>query len=148
MSSTPELRHRADGSIGADIHSSTVRILRIIHLLRSAGGDLLNQAGLHGRLAELEWTIEKRRLADMLAAVVLAAAALLCMMIFAGVLVLALSWDTAYRTASIIGLIAVYAIALGLAWQRLAKRSAQGSNAFSATRAELEADLALLKHQL
>ena len=148
MSTPYEQRRRSEAPIGADIEAGGIRVLKIIHLLRSAGGDLLAQAGLHGRLAELEWIAEKRRLARMLGAVIFAAAALLCIMIFAGVLVLAFSWDTEYRAASVLALLAVYAVALGLAWQRAATTSAQGSAAFSATRAEIEADLAILKPRL
>lgn len=148
MANPSTSRPQPEGPIEVDHEAGSIHLLRVIHLLRSAGGDLLAQAALHGRLVELEWIGEKRRLAEMLGALIVAASALLCMLIFTGILVLAVAWNTDYRIPTMFGLIAVYAIGFGLAWQRLAIRSAEGNASFAATRAELKADLAFLKPRL
>ena len=75
-------------------------------------------------------------------------AGLLCVMLAAGALVLAFSWDTPYRIAAAIALLAAYGLVAGFAWIRLKALSAQGSQAFTATREELAADIALLKSNL
>jgi len=116
-----------------------------LRLLFSAGGALLDQAGLHGRLARLDWIEEKARLFSMLVVGLLGFASLLCTMIFIGILVIAPSWDTAYRMPAIFALVALYGLATGLAWRRLRRLSAQGKDAFAATREEFAADVALLR---
>lgn len=134
--------------VAEESETGSIHVLRVLHLLRSAGGDLLAQAALHGRLAELEWIGEKRRLAEMLTVLMISAATLLCILIFSGVLVLALTWDGVFRIPALLGLIALYATILGLAWRRLTILSVAGSASFAASRAELEADLAVLKRRL
>jgi uncharacterized membrane protein YqjE len=128
--------------------SSIISPLNAIHILRSAGGALLTQIGLHGRLAEIEWKEQKLRLVQMLLFVLLGFTCLLCVMLFAGVLVLALSWDTSYRVLSVLVLLAAYGAATGFAWQRFQTLAARSNEAFAATRAELAADIALFKSKL
>jgi uncharacterized membrane protein YqjE len=69
-------------------------------------------------------------------------------MIFAGVLVLAFSWETAYRIQAIIALITLYGFGIGVAWRRLDSLSALSDQAFAATREELAADIALISRKL
>jgi uncharacterized membrane protein YqjE len=116
-----------------------------LRLLLAAGGALFTQAGLHGQLAQLEWAAEKVRLQQMLLTGLLGFASLLSSMIFVGALVMAMSWDTAFRIPAIIAVVAVYGLATGLAWRRLRSLSAQGKQAFAATREEFAADMALLR---
>lgn len=116
-----------------------------LRLLFSAGGALLNQAGLHGRLARLEWAEEKSRLHRMLITGLVGFASLLSFMIFIGILVMATTWDTVYRLPGIIAMAAVYGLATGLAWRRLRSLSALQKEAFAATREEFAADLAVLR---
>ena len=116
-----------------------------LRLLFSAGGALLNQAGLHGQLARLEWAEEKSRLHQMLITGLMGFASLLSFMIFIGILVMATTWDTAYRLPGIIGVVAVYGLATGLAWRRLRRLSALGKEAFAATREEFAEDMALFR---
>jgi uncharacterized membrane protein YqjE len=127
---------------------ATLNPLDVIRILRSAGGALFAQAALHGKLAGVEWAQEKRRLLKMLLVTLLGFASLLCVMLFVGVLVLALSWETAYRIPAVIALIAIYALATGTAWRRFQALSALSEQSFAATREELAADIALLKSKL
>ena len=73
---------------------------------------------------------------------------LLGMLLFMGVLVLALSWDTAYRVVAVVAMIVIYAIGLGIAWHRVRALSALSGQAFAATREEFSTDLALIKGKL
>lgn len=128
--------------------SNAISPLDAIRLLRSAGGALFAQAGLHGQLARVEWAEEKIRLTKMLIATLAGFACLLCCLIFAGVLVLALTWETEYRIAAILALGIVYGIGALIAWLRLRALSALSEQAFAATREELAADIALIKSKL
>jgi len=116
-----------------------------LRLLFSAGGALLTQAGLHGQLARLELAEEKTRLHRMLITGLLGFASLLSSMIFIGILVMATTWDTVYRIPAIIAVVAVYGLTTGLAWRRLRSLSALGKDAFTATREEFAADMAMLR---
>ena len=122
--------------------------LEAFRRLRAASGALLDQALLHGELARVEWAEEKRRLSAMLIALLVGFAFLQCGLLAAGAVVLASSWDTAYRTPALIGVIGLYALGVGLAWRRFQALSARSSEAFAATRAELTADLELLRSKL
>ena len=113
--------------------------------LFAAGGALLTQIGLHGQLARLEWGEEKARLSNLLTTGLLGFAGLLCCLIFIGILVMATTWYTVYRIPAIIAVVAVYALATGIAWLRLRGILARGHEAFAATREELAADIALLR---
>ena len=128
--------------------SSPIHLLRVIRLIRSGAGAMLAQAALHGQLARVEWAQEKRRLLRMLAVALFGFACLLCSLATIGVLVLALSWDTAYRFMAILALLAVYVGGAGFAWHRFQILSALGDQAFAATRDELSADLALIRSKL
>ncbi len=128
--------------------SPAINPLDVVRMLRSAGAALFSQAALHGQLARVEWAEEKDRLLKLLLVGLLGFAGLLCVMLFAGALVLAFSWDTAYRIPAAIALIVAYGLGTGFAWSRLQLLSAQGSQAFAATREELAADLSLLKSKL
>lgn len=122
--------------------------LDVVRILRSAGAALFTQATLHGQLARVEWAEEKTRLQQMLMFGLLGFAFLMCMMLAAGAAVLAFSWDTTYRVPVAIALLAAYGLGAVYAWVRFKAFSAQGSQAFAATREELAADLALLKSNL
>lgn len=122
--------------------------LQIVRLLRSAGSALLAQAALHGRLAGVEWEEEKQRLLNLLIALLLGFAFLLCLLLLTGALVLALSWGTVYRTPAIIALALLYGAGITLASLRVRALSGSGSQSFAATREELAADIALLRSKL
>jgi uncharacterized membrane protein YqjE len=128
--------------------SAAINPLDVVRMLRSAGAALFTQAAMHGQLARIEWADEKARLLQMLVAGLVGFAGLLCVMLFAGGLVLAFSWDTAYRIQAAIALVVAYGLITGFAWSRLKALSARGNQSFAATREELAADLALLKSKL
>lgn len=116
-------------------------------MLRSAGGALAGQAVLHGRLMQVEWAEERRRLARMLVVGVLGGIALIGMLGAVGLLVLTLAWDTPFRIPAVLGLLTACALAVALAWRRLRQLDAHGAQSFVASRAELAADLALLERR-
>ena len=130
----------------AELSSTTP--LDVVRLLRSGGGALLVQALLHGQLARIEWQEEKQRLLQMLAITLLGFACLLCVLLFAGGLLLAATWDTAWRLPAFAGLVLLYGAALAMAWRRFQTLAALGDRAFAGLRAELAADAALLRSNL
>jgi uncharacterized membrane protein YqjE len=129
-------------------HSGEFDPLDVVRILRSAGKPLFAQAALHGQLARIEWAEEKNRLIKMLVFALLGFASLLCVMMFLGVLVLVISWDTMYRIPAAVALVVIYGLAAGIVWRRFQNLSAQSSKAFAATREEIAADLDLLKSKL
>lgn len=132
----------------ASSDATAIHPLTALRLLLSAGGALFAQAALHGQLARVEWAEEKRRLEQMLMVTLLGFACLLGAMLLVTALVLALSWETAYRIPALIALIAVHALGTAIAWRRFQALSALGSRTFAATREELAADITLLKSKL
>lgn len=124
------------------------QLLDAIRILHSAGGALSVQASLHGQLAQVEWEEEKNRLLRMLVVTLLGFACLLCVLSFSGGLLLAATWDTAYRIPAAAGLVVAYGFGVAVAWQRFQALSALGGKVFAASREELAADAALLKSGL
>lgn len=139
----------ASGSAPDPARDSTAfNPLDALRMLHSAGGALFGQAALYGQLARVEWAEEKQRLLKMLALGLLAFTCLLCVLLLAGILVLVFSWDTAYRIPAAVALLAVYVSATAIASYRLRILMALGDEAFAATRAELAADITLLRSKL
>ena len=125
--------------------ATLINSLDIVRLLRSASGALFAQAALHSELIRLEWEEEKNRLMQMFIFALCGFAFGLCLLIFIGVLVLAFSWDTEYRIHSVAALIGLFGLGIFIAYRCLHKLSLLSANAFTATREELSADLALMK---
>ena len=71
----------------ASEETASISPLDALHVLRSAGDALFDQALLYGRLLRIEWAEEKKRLLTMFMVTLLCFACLLCLMIFAGGLV-------------------------------------------------------------
>jgi len=128
--------------------SAVINPIDAIRLLRPVSGVLLPRIALYAQLAGVEWAEQKARLSGMLAITLLGFASVLCCMLFAGVLVTTLSWDSAYRIQAIVAVIVVYAAVAGIAWQRFRSASALSAEAFAATREEFAADIALIKSKL
>ena len=128
--------------------SAAPSVSALVRIARSAGGALLVQSGLHLELRQVEWQETRIRLLKMLGAALLGFACLLCLMLALGALLLAVSWPTPWRIAAVVALIVVYAIGAVLAWRQFQSQSALGASGFAASRAELAADLALLRAQL
>lgn len=123
-------------------------LLDTIRMLRASGGALLDQAAMYADLLCIEWTEEKQRLQQVLLTTLFGFACLLCSLLFAGALVLATTWDTAWRIPSAALLVGFYLTGLGLAWYRLHGLAARSDRAFAATREELAADIELLRSKL
>ncbi|MGA2564900.1 MAG: hypothetical protein ABSF96_15210 [Steroidobacteraceae bacterium] len=117
-------------------------------MLQSAGGALFDQAILHGKLAQIEWALEKARLLRLLGTALLGYAFLSCALIFSGALVLACCWDTAYRIPAATALALLFALATAVSWRRFQALCALSDESFAGTRVELAADLALLRSRL
>lgn len=125
--------------------SESIDLLSALRIARSAGGALITQASLYGKLASIEWQEEKSRLLKMLMIGVIGFACTLCFMLFIGLLVLVLSWETNYRILALTSLIAIYGIGIGFAWLRFEELAARNKQSFAATREEFAIDLALLR---
>jgi uncharacterized membrane protein YqjE len=122
--------------------------MRLLGIVRDAGGTLLDQAALHAELLRVEWAEEKVRLRQMAAALLVGFACLLALLFALGVLLLSVYWDTAFRVPAIATLIALYALGAALAWRRFRAQAARGDDSFAASRTELAADLQLLRSQM
>jgi uncharacterized membrane protein YqjE len=109
---------------------------------------LLVQMELHGRLARVEWEIEKNRLQQSLLMMLLGFACLICALLSLNILIISLSWATDYRIHAILALIAFYLLGLVLCCLRLTKLGAKSAQTFCATRAEVSADIELMRSQL
>jgi len=127
---------------------ASISLLDVVRVLRSAGPALLTQAGLHGELIRVEWAAEKERIVRLVAAAFVSLVALLCVLLTAGALVLAFSWDTRFRLAVAAGLVIAYAAIAAIAWHRFKFHSSRGGESFAATREELAADVALIRSRL
>lgn len=106
---------------------------------------MFDQALLHGELARIDLDEELSRLSNMLIVALVGFAFWLCGLIFAGVLLVAMAWDTAYRLPVVAALVVVYALGAALAWQRFRYWSMRGGKLFAVLREEMAADVALLR---
>ncbi|MDO8272058.1 MAG: phage holin family protein [Gammaproteobacteria bacterium] len=122
--------------------------LHVLRILRKAGGSLLVQGTLHGQLLRLEWAQEKDRLLKMLLVTLLGFSCLICAMLALGALALLLSWETAYRIHVLVALVVLYFGTTWYCWLQFQRLSAASAQAFVATRAELEADIEMLRESL
>jgi uncharacterized membrane protein YqjE len=128
--------------------AGAINPLQLLGLLRSASGAVFAQVSLHAELAQVEWQQEKERLSKIIALTLMGFACFLCLIFFLGLFAIALSWDTEYRIHVFVGLILTYIAALGWAGFKIRSLAALGENSFAATRAEIAADIDLLKSAL
>ena len=124
---------------------STAALLRIV---RTAGGALLVQAGLHGQLLRIEWAQERSRLLKLVMAALLGCICLLGLLGALATMLLAVYWDTPYRIRAVSALVALCVFGTVFAWCLLRSQAALGAHSFAASRSELAADLELLRGQL
>ncbi|RZA09852.1 MAG: hypothetical protein EOO68_00320 [Moraxellaceae bacterium] len=120
----------------------------MLNIIRSASGAFLAQATLHAELAQVEWEEEKQRLFQMVVFTFFAFTCFMCLLIVVSAFAIALSWYTPYRIPVFVGLIFLYASALVWGVLRLKALAALSSNSFSATKAEIAADIELIKSVL
>lgn len=135
-------------STHAGTEAGSVNPLQLLNIVRSASGAFFAQASLHAQLAQVEWEEEKQRLAKMFAFTLVGFACFLCLIFFTGALTLAIVWDTHYRIPVFIFLLFCYAGGIVWAGFQLKKLAALSENSFAATRAEIAADVALIKSVL
>ena len=119
-----------------------------IRRLQSAEDALVTQLKLIHQLASVEWAQEKVRIARMAIIGMLTFACVLCLMLTAGMVAMVIAWDTEYRLITGVGLLVAYGICGMALWVALKRKVAQGDNAFSATREEISANIALLRSSL
>jgi len=122
--------------------------LEIIQRLRALAKILFVQLELHGKLAKVEWAEEKNRLQQLFTMAGVGFACLLCALLFAGVFVVALGWDSDYRLVTIAAMFGLYSLGLAYCIYRISVLAARGAITFAATREEIAADLALIRSQL
>jgi uncharacterized membrane protein YqjE len=135
-------------SMNAGKDAGSMNPLQVLSVARSASSALFAQVTLHAQLAQVEWEEEKQRLSSMLVFMLMGFACFLCLLFFIGAFVLTLSWDTQFRIPVFIALIFCYFLALLWAGFKLHLLAEQGSNSFAGTRAEIAADIALIKRAL
>jgi len=123
-------------------------LLEIIRRLRASAALVLMQLELHGRLAGIEWQQEKNRLQQLLIFGLLGLVFLSCCLFCAGLLVIALGWPTEYRLQTMAAVVVFYAIGGVICYFRCKHYAALGAESFAATRAEIAADIALIRSQL
>jgi uncharacterized membrane protein YqjE len=130
------------------VSSGSVNPLEAVRILQSAGGALFDQLILHGKLLQIEWALERERLLQMLGTALVGYSFLSCALLFSGALVLACCWDTMYRIPAAAALVVVFALGTALAWRRFRALCALSGQNFAGTRAELAADVLLLRSRL
>jgi uncharacterized membrane protein YqjE len=122
--------------------------LQAVRKLRAAGPALSAQLALHGKLFKVEWAEEKIRWSKMLGVGLLGFTLFLCANIAIGVLLAVLGWQAGYLIPTVFGLLVVYAIGTWLAWRKWQVLSALSVHAFATSRAELAADMDLIRSKL
>jgi uncharacterized membrane protein YqjE len=132
----------------ATVDAASISTADLLRIVRSSGGALLVQAGLHGQLLRVEWEQEKARLLRLVMASLLGFACLLGLLAALSTLVMALYWDTPSRIRAVCALVAVYGLGAAFAWRMCKAQAALGDNSFSASRSELAADLEMLRSKL
>ena len=120
-------------------------VLSAVRIFRSASDALFAQANLHQQLAKVEWEEEKRRLAQLFLTYTVGLSCLMCLMLFLGLLLMALSWDTQYRAISIAALCSLYSLGVYIAWSLFRKLAASPEAFFANTRKEIAADLSMIR---
>lgn len=148
MNQMPPRDHISEPTFHSAADTVHINPLDALRTLRSASGALCTQASLYGQLVQVEWKEEKCRLMSMTVMGLAGFALLLCLMLSVGALVLALSWETAYRIPAIGTLMVLYGLGLAIVWRRIQVLSALGEFSFAATRQELATDINLLKSKL
>ncbi|MES2603805.1 MAG: phage holin family protein, partial [Pseudomonadota bacterium] len=96
----------------------------------------------------LDWAEEKQRLLRLLLALLAGTICLFCSLLSLGALVLIVSWNTPYQHAALYALVGFFCTGTLAAGYCLHRLVLQGSEAFADTRAELSADLALIRSKL
>lgn len=116
--------------------------------LHRIANTVMVQFDLYRELASVEWRAEQSRLTAMLINLLLGFTFFLCLLLALSSMVLIFSWDTQYRHWAMSALVCFHGLGVLLAWYRLKKLGTQSNQAFSDTREELVADMALIRKRL
>lgn len=122
--------------------------MEVLRRLRVASDAIAEQLCLHGQLAKVEWAEEKVRLGKLLTAALLGFAFFLCACVFVGVLLLTLGWQLGYFVPAALLLVVIYAGGTWLASRKVRALLALSVHSFAASRAELAADIAMIRSKL
>jgi uncharacterized membrane protein YqjE len=122
--------------------------MEVVQRLRTTAKIIIERLELHGKLIGVEWAEEKQRLAQLLVILLLGMSCMFCLILFVGVLTVALGWATEYRIITIAIMLSLYAACLALCAYRFRVLVLRGAHAFVAAREEIGADLALIRSQL
>ncbi|MDO9475649.1 MAG: phage holin family protein [Pseudohongiella sp.] len=113
--------------------------------LSSALDTVLSQTVLHGQLVWIELAEEKNRIFRQLAVMLLGFILLFCSLLSLSALAMIFSWDTPWRIPTIVMLTGLYMIGALVSLQQFRRIEALGEHAFTDTRRELNADIALMR---
>ena len=116
--------------------------------LREAANELVDGLDDRARLLVLELAVEGRRLARVAAVVLAALVVGIIALVWAAATVVALTWDTPWRAAALLGLLAfwiLFALALALKARSLLKA---GDEAFRLSRQVAGDDVARIREAL
>lgn len=122
--------------------------MALVQQLRAVASTLYAHSDLYLQLVLIEWAEEKNRLLKLLITLVAGFAFMCCSLISLGVLVLVLSWETAYRVPAAVGLLVFYTVGAVVAYFRVRVYSGRSVKAFADTRREVSADIALIRSKL
>ena len=131
-----------------DKESGSLNIFGALQALKLSSAPIFKQLTLHRQLLNIEWEEEKKRLASMFALTLIGFASFICLLIFIGVLALALSWNTEYVIFVAALLCVVYGVIAYIAWWQIMVLANRPYRCFSDTRKELTADIALIASKL
>ena len=123
-------------------------IFRLLRFFQCTAPALLDHVELTLKLAQIEWQQEQQRLINVIQATVLLSFCAAMFFTFASAVILASLWESPYRSATVAVILALYALGGAAAWIRLHRLIQQADARFSATRAELARDLALIRRQI
>jgi len=105
----------------------------------------LSQTALHGQLAWIELTEEKNRIFRQLALMLFGFLLLFCSLLSVSTLIIILCWGTPWLMPVVVMQPVIYLMGALLLLRRFRQVQASGDQAFSVTRRELAADLALIR---
>ncbi|PTU30558.1 hypothetical protein CJD38_13705 [Stenotrophobium rhamnosiphilum] len=125
-----------------------IELLDAVRLARTASGLLIEHATSIAEAARLDWAEESARLKKFMLGMQLLAVLVGLTLLYAGVLIVALTWNTPYRMYAIAVLPLLFAMASYLAWRYLGQLSQKREERFAIVRTELSKTLYLLRSYL
>lgn len=125
-----------------------IELLDAVRIARTASGLLIEHAASTAELARLDWELESARLKKFVLGMQLLAVLIGLTLLYAGMLAVAITWNTQYRLYVMTALPLLFAIASWVTWRYLGRLSQQGEDRFAAVRAEVGKTLNLVRSHL